>query len=49
MPVRYLACLYRSKYFQSIFDFNEDDRIAPSFNIFIDTELMELNRMVQIA
>ena len=38
--------LLRSKFFSSVFDIHDEDRIAPSFNIFIDCELSELNQLV---
>ena len=46
MSVKYCAMLLRSKFFSSVFDVNDEERIAPSFNIFIDCELAELNQMV---
>lgn len=44
--VRHCAMLLRSKFFSSVFDIHDEDRIAPSFNIFIDCELSELNQLV---
>ena len=41
--------LLRSKFYSSVFDLHDEDRIAPSFNIFVDLELAELNQLVQIA
>ena len=49
MGMRYCAMLLRSKFFSSVFDLNDEDRIAQSFNIFIDSELAELNQMMIIA
>ena len=49
MPQRFCAHLLRSKFFSSVFDVNDQDMIGKSFNIFVDTELSELNQIIQIA
>ena len=41
--------LLRSKFFSCVLDIHDEDRIAQSFNIFVDCELAELNQMIQIA
>lgn len=49
MPVKYTAMLYRSKYFSSMTDIHDEDRISQTFNIFLDCELPELSQVVTIA
>ena len=47
--MRYCAILLRSKFYSSVFDLHDEDRIAQSFNIFLDCELSELNQLISIA
>lgn len=49
MSVKYCAMLLRSKFFSSVSDIHDEDRISQSFNIFIDCELSELSSIVLIA
>ena len=49
MAKKYTAHLLRSKFFSNVFDVLDSDRIASSFNVFIDCELTELDKMIQIA
>ena len=49
MSKSYTAMLLRSKFFSNVFDILDSDRIASSFNVFVDCELTELDKMIQIA
>lgn len=49
MATNYTAMLLRNKFFSSVSDMNDEDRISQSFNIFIDCELTELNQVVLIS
>ena len=49
MAKSHVAMLLRSKFFSTVFDIHNEDRISQSFNIFIDCELYELNQMVQLT
>ena len=46
MAKNYTAMLLRSKFFSNVFDILDSDRIAPSFNVYIDCELTELDKMI---